>query len=113
MNTTNVGKRAESAAAAYLAHRGYTVLVRNWRTRYCEIDIIAQKDQTVYFVEVKYRSNTKQGSGLDYITPKKLQQMSFAAQMWVSNHNWQGDYQLLAVAITGKAFAVGGIVSIT
>lgn len=93
------GHDAESVAADYLAQRGYTVLASNWRTRYCEIDIVAQKGSTVVMVEVKSRRAAGQGGGLDYITPKKLQQMQFAAELWVSAHQWRGSYQLGAIAI--------------
>lgn len=60
----------------------------------------------MYFVEVKYRRSTTCGSGLDYITPKKLQRMQFAAESWTHNHAWTGDYQLAAVAIDGQHITV-------
>lgn len=99
MTNYATGHDAEKRAADYLKQHGYKVIELNWKTKYCEIDIVAQKDKTIYFTEVKYRKSTRYGSGLDYITPKKLQQMGFAAEMWVSNHDWQGDYQLAALAI--------------
>ena len=93
------GHDAEAVAADYLRERGYAVMEQNWRTRYCEIDIVTTKGGTLYFVEVKARSTARQGSGLDYITPKKLRQMSFAAELWVAAHSWDGPYQLSALAI--------------
>ncbi|MEO5627821.1 MAG: YraN family protein [Candidatus Saccharimonadales bacterium] len=99
MNTTDVGKRAEAQAAAYLRCNGYQIIGQNWRIRYCEIDIVAIKNQIVYFVEVKYRSRSQQGSGFDYITPAKLHRMEFAAKVWTQHHDWLGDYQLVAVEV--------------
>lgn len=96
------GHNAEKRAAEYLKSKGFQIKGLNWKTRYCEIDIVAEKDKTAYFVEVKYRRNAKQGYGVDYITPRKLQQMQFAAEMWVSNHDWSGDYQLGVVGIDGE-----------
>jgi Holliday junction resolvase-like predicted endonuclease len=93
------GHDAEKVAAEYLVDHGYKVVELNWKTRYCEIDIVAQKDNRIYFVEVKSRRTLFQGSGMDYITRKKLSQMRFAAEMWVSEHNWTGDYQLAAISI--------------
>jgi len=101
MTTFVSGRQAEAAAAAYLKNRGFKILDQNWRTRWCEIDIVAQKKNVVYFAEVKYRKSDAFGGGLDYITPKKLEQMTFAAEMWVSQHGWSGDYRLLAVSING------------
>lgn len=106
MSTVSTGRRAEGAAANYLVRRGYQILEQNWRTRYCEIDIVACKNDVVYFVEVKYRANDHQGGGLDYITPAKLHRMSFAAQVWAKQHGWLGDYALSAVAVSGPQFEV-------
>ena len=100
MSTKDIGNTGEDLATQYLLKQGFLLLERNWKTRYCEIDIIAKKDATVYFVEVKTRKNDHFGSGLDYITPKKLQQMSFAANLWVSAQNWQGQQTLAAISIT-------------
>lgn len=101
------GQRAEQVAAAFLQENGYKLLAQNWRTRWCEIDIVAQKAQAIYFVEVKYRANARHGTGLDYITPKKLAQMHFAAEFWLSIHGGRAqDYRLAALEVGGPAFAV-------
>lgn len=81
-------------------------MAMNWRTRYCEIDIIAVKKHTIYFVEVKYRETSNQGTGLDYITQKKLSSMSFAAEIWVATHNWPGEYCLSAIEVSGTSYEV-------
>lgn len=78
--STFIGRMAEQAAADYLRRHGFEVLAQNWRTRWCEIDIVARRGQTVCFVEVKYRGRTDWGSGLDYVTRRKVQQMYFAAE---------------------------------
>lgn len=106
MSTTETGHRAEAVAGDYLVKLGYKILARNWRTRWCEIDIVATKSADVLFVEVKYRQHNWQGSGLDYITAKKLQQMQFAAELWVSQRRWRGPYRLAAIEVSGDEFAV-------
>lgn len=112
MTTFTTGRKAEKIAADYLHAQGFTILEQNWHTRYCEIDIVALKQGVIYFAEVKYRRTSNQGSGLDYITAKKLQQMQFAAQFWVSNHNWHGNYQLAAIEVAGRHFEVGELTEI-
>jgi Holliday junction resolvase-like predicted endonuclease len=102
MSSTSVGREAESKAAGYLKSLGFKIRELNWKTRVCEIDIVAEKDKSIYFVEVKYRRNAAQGIGLDYITDKKLKQMQFAAEMWVQNYGWTGDYQLAAISIDAE-----------
>jgi uncharacterized protein (TIGR00252 family) len=104
--STSVGRQAEDAAAEYLKNNGFKILEQNWRTRWCEIDIVAQKHGRVFFVEVKYRQSDDFGGGLEYITPKKLKQMQFAAEFWVSEHDWSGDYALSVVEITGSGLKV-------
>lgn len=96
------GHLAEKNAAEYLLQQGFTIMELNWKTKYCEIDIVAEKNKAVYFVEVKYRKNTNQGYGLEYITNKKLDQMRFAAELWVSSHDWTNEYQLAAIGIDGE-----------
>lgn len=110
MKTTFIGNTAESAATVFLKKQGYKILDRNWRTRFCEIDIIASKGKTVYFVEVKYRNQDGQGKGLDYITDRKLTQMQFAADNWVRENDWTGDYQLAAIEVFGDDFTITGFI---
>lgn len=106
MNTTAFGNRGEQAASEYLSRLGYEIIDRNWKTKTCEIDIVAKKGNVVHFVEVKYRSTNRAGSGLDYITPKKLQQMQFAATLWTNEHNWRGEINLAAIEVSGETFDV-------
>lgn len=106
MTTFEIGRRAEAAAAAFLVYKGYTIVVQNWRTRQCEIDIVARRAQEICFCEVKYRRTAQQGTGLDYITAKKLRQMRFAAQSWVHAHGWRGDSQLAAIEVSGAHFRI-------
>jgi uncharacterized protein (TIGR00252 family) len=104
--STATGKRAEDAAAAHLESAGYRILARNWRTRWCEIDIIAVRQGRVSFIEVKYRANDNFGDGLSYITLRKQEQMAFAASFWIHRHSWQGDYHLAAVSVTGPGYEI-------
>lgn len=100
------GFRAEEQVSEYLAKSGYKVLARNWRTKWCEVDIIAQKSNCVYFVEVKYRTNAGQGSGFDYITKSKLHKMDLAARSWVELNGWKGEHTLSVAEVGGPDFAV-------
>jgi len=103
--STAIGRAAETAAATYLRQRGFTIISQNWRTRWCEIDIVGKKAKVVYFVEVKYRSTNRQGGGLDYVTPRKLAQMQLAADFWQATHG-ATDSRLCAVELSGNPPAV-------
>jgi len=106
IQTTAIGRQAEDIAAEYLKQRGFVVIHHNWRRRDYEIDLIAQKDRVMYFVEVKYRVTDQAGSGIEYITPRKLKQMAYAARRWVSKCSWHGEYALSVVEVSGEAFEV-------
>lgn len=106
MNTTAIGKCAEQAAALYLQRQGYRVVDRNWRTRWCEIDLVAVKGDTVTLVEVKYRRRRQWGSGVEYISRAKHKQMSFAAEFWQACHDWPGPLYLAAIEVEGATFEV-------
>ncbi len=99
MSSTESGRKAEQVVVQWLEQKGHKILDQNWRTRWCEIDIVSIYNNSIYFTEVKFRSSQDWGSGLEYITPKKLKQMHFAAEFWLSDHQWQGDAQLCAVEV--------------
>jgi len=97
ITTKQVGDGAEEVAAQYLASSGHTILARNWKTKFCEIDIVSRLDNVLYFTEVKYRRTQIQGGGLAAITIKKQQQMKFAAEFYVQSNELQNASMRLAV----------------
>ena len=99
--TRAIGDAGEQTAADWLAADGHEIIARNWRTRYCEIDIVSVKDDVLYFTEVKYRKNDDFGGGLAAITVKKQRQMRFAAELFIAKHpQHEGcDMRMLAVAV--------------
>lgn len=105
------GHKAERVAAKYLEAKGYKIVALNWRRSRAEIDIVAQKKSLLrsyplVFFEVKYRETDQQGKGLDYITPRKLQQMRFAVELYVSQNNYTGEVLLGAIELTGPDYEV-------
>lgn len=95
-----VGDAAEAKVTAHLKKRGHEILARNWRTKFCEIDIVSRVGDTVYFTEVKHRKSSMQGGGMAAITPKKQKQMSFAAEFYAVSNNITNTNLLLATAST-------------
>jgi uncharacterized protein (TIGR00252 family) len=106
VTTFDTGRKAEQIAADFLEYKGCQIVDQNWRTRWCEIDIVAYRQSVVYFCEVKYRLHARQGTGIDYITPKKLRQMRFAAEFWLAQHNWRRAGQLCAIEVSGPRFKI-------
>lgn len=70
--TSDQGRLAEDFAVKLLQSKGYKILDRNFHSKFGEIDIIAQVDQTLVFVEVKARWSPKFGSPEEAVTPQKI-----------------------------------------
>ncbi len=106
--TKSIGDKAEGVVADFLKTKGHVIIERNWRTKFCEIDIVSQKDNTVYFTEVKYRKNAQQGGGFAAITKTKLRQMKFAAEFFALKHDLKDTNLRLSVAdVAGSNFLIG------
>jgi len=58
MTEERLGPAGEAFAASWLERRGYSIVVKNWRTKTGEIDIIAEKDGLLIFFEVKTLPHT-------------------------------------------------------
>lgn len=98
-----IGRAGEELATIYLREKGFTILERNVRTKFGEIDIVATNNGILYCVEVKTRTNTAYGFPHEAITPKKLQRMLLTAQMFAQKLNYYGEIKLyLAEVIQDK-----------
>ena len=82
----SLGHLGESIAAAYLEKKGYTILDRNLRTPYGEIDLIAGHAESIIFIEVKTRASKSLGPPEISITPRKAEHMRCAAEYYIQQH---------------------------
>ena len=86
--TKMLGKSGEDFAAEFLAEHGYKILARNFRVHAtAEIDIIAQIDETIVFVEVKTRSTNRFGNPAESVTIKKQQKIFTAAEIFLQQND--------------------------
>jgi len=90
-----------------LHKRGHEIVARNWKTRFCEIDIVSQEGEVVYFTEVKYRRDAGHGSGLLAITQDKQRKMKFAAESYMKFSGLDLTPVLAVAEVSGEEFAVG------
>lgn len=77
------GARAERLAEATLRRHGARILARNARYRGGEIDLIAEHEGYIAFVEVRLRTNGGYGSAADSITLAKQRRIVLAARHWL------------------------------
>lgn len=98
------GKSGEDLAADFLLNGGFKILERNFRYSRCsEIDIIAKKDDILYFIEVKYRTYDAFGFPLEAITKSKLEKIKAGASYYLSNTKEKfKSYRISAVSILGS-----------
>ena len=82
--TIEPGIDAEALAAEYLIARGLTVIARNYRCRFGEIDLIATDDDTLVFVEVRLRRNSRFGGALASIDYRKQRKLLLTARQYLS-----------------------------
>ena len=95
--TTSIGRRAEGLAADFLIKKGHKIIERNWRNKYCEIDIVSKLGDKLYFNEVKYRKDSSRGGGFEAVDTKKLNKMQFAAKIYVNSK--EVDYNFLRLSV--------------
>jgi putative endonuclease len=81
------GNKGEAAVVDLLLKNGYQILERNFTVRQGEIDIIAQKEKTVAFVEVKTRKN-RYFALSQIITPSKQHKIIVAAKQYLQKQKY-------------------------
>lgn len=97
------GRVGEMAATRFIEKKGYTVLEKNYRKKFGEIDIIARKDDYLVFIEVKTRTGTSHGSPFEAITYRKQKQISRVAQCYLQEkqlHDTAARFDVVAVKMT-------------
>ena len=82
------GNFGEDCAAQFLEAAGYTIVARNFRIRSAEIDIIAQRDGVLAFVEVKARSNVRHGLPSEAVTFRKQKKIIEAAGVFLQDEKF-------------------------
>jgi len=80
------GNACEIAAARFLERKGYKILAHQFKTRIGEIDLIADQDGELVFVEVKARRNTKFGYPEEAVDARKLRKMVLTAETYMEQN---------------------------
>jgi len=100
-----VGKIGEDLAREYLEKQGYKIIEQNYKTKYAEIDLIAQKQGNflskpeLVFVEVRTKIGETFGTPEDTINKAKLWKVLQNTKSYMGFKNWQGPARIDAVCI--------------
>jgi putative endonuclease len=97
-----IGAWGEDLAAEYLIKHGLKIIDRNYRTREGEIDLIAQEEDTLVFIEVKTRTNQDFGFPEESVTEEKLEHLHDAAEQYLTEHLEVARWRYDVIAILGK-----------
>lgn len=96
-----LGRWGEQQAEKFLLEKGYQILNKNVRTPYGEIDLVAQKDEMLIFVEVKTRSSRAFGNPEEAVTETKLTHMIDSAESYLQeNPHLLQDWRIDVIAVT-------------
>lgn len=97
--TQKIGEVGEKIAVKFLVKHGFSIIERNFSTKYGEIDIVARKDKILYLIEVKTQNAKTSINSAENLTYKKLQSLEIMTQIYVEYKHWKGDYRLVACLI--------------
>ncbi|WP_334292123.1 YraN family protein [Alkalithermobacter thermoalcaliphilus] len=105
LNNVQKGKLGEKIANKYLLSKGFKILDKNYKTRYGEIDLIAQKKEKITFVEVKLRSNLNYGYPCEAVNFKKQNKIRNVATEYINKNkleNLEYSFDVIEVYLKDK-----------
>ena len=97
-----MGAWGEEKAARFLKQQGYQVTGRNYRGRYGEIDLIAENDEFLCFVEVRLRKTTHFGRPEETVDHRKQQKLRLTAEAYLQQHPTEKQPRFDIVALYAK-----------
>ena len=102
-----LGALGERVAARWLARGGWEVVARRFRSGHRDIDLVARRDATVAFVEVKARRGLSLGDPVEAVGWRKRRQLERSAWVWIDRHGRAGEAYRFDVI--GVLFGPGGV----
>ena len=101
MNKRTIGTVWEEAVSQYLTENGYIILEKNFRCREGEIDLIANEDGYLVFIEVRYRSTIGKGHPLETVDVRKQRKICRVSRYYLMKNQISDDtpvrYDVVAV----------------
>ena len=99
---------AEKSARQYLEMRGFQILETNFKRSKYEIDLIATKNQNLYFMAIHWADDTM--SSLDMLAPSNLDRARRAGASWLEENQWTGAVHNGVIILDQISFAVMNII---
>jgi putative endonuclease len=108
-NPQQLGRDGELVAERWLRGRGWRVLQRRFRSGHRDIDLVAERDGTVAFIEVKARSGRVFGDPVEAVNWKKQRELVRSAATWIDRHGRPGEhyrFDVIGVLVEGETVRV-------
>jgi putative endonuclease len=102
MKSQQLGNKAEQLALRYLRKQGLTHIESNFRSRYGEIDLIFMDQETLVFVEVRYRKSKTHGGAAASVDRYKQHKLIKTGQAYLQKHSPEAFCRFDVVAIQDK-----------
>ncbi|HMO33859.1 MAG TPA: YraN family protein [Lacibacter sp.] len=95
------GRLGEDLAARWLQERGYRILHRNWKYSYYELDLVAEKNGMLHFIEVKTRRTDTFGYPEEGVTIRKMERLLLAGEAYQEQYpHWKRlQYHILSIRL--------------
>ena len=107
--TQAFGEIGERVAERWLRHKGWRILQRRFRNGHRDIDLVAERDGLVAFVEVKARKGIEFGLPVEAVNWRKQRELTRSAHVWISRHGRPDDtyrFDVIGVLVAGSAVRV-------
>lgn len=104
----DLGKKGEQLAVGFLKEQQYRILTRNYRFEKAEVDIIAQKNNTLAIIEVKTRGTTHFGNPQDFVKPNQIKRLVKAVDKYIEVNQLDVEvrFDIIAIVREGQRFHI-------
>jgi putative endonuclease len=107
----SLGQKGETHAVEYLQKKGYKILHRNWKSGKKELDVVAENNDFIVFVEVKTRNYDYLESPANAVTREKQKSIIYAAEGYIQKYNLNKEnrFDVITVISKGGTFEIDHI----
>ena len=107
--TQALGETGERVAERWLARQGWRIIQRRFRSGHRDIDLVAERDGMVIFVEVKARTGDRFGDPVEAVGWRKQRELARSAAVWIARHGRLGEsyrFDVVGVLLQGERVRV-------
>lgn len=103
------GALGERIAERWLTRKGWRIVYRRFTNGHRDIDLVAQRDSTIAFVEVKARKGSEFGDPVEAVHHRKQRELTKSAHVWIDRHGRAEEvyrFDVVGVLVDGERVLV-------